>query len=111
MPSITNDRTSDAYQRLRALLNALSESERESFATRCGTTVGYLRKAISINQDLGPELSLMLETHTQDMVTVAELRPNFAVALERAGYVRASPAIRAYLAKARQHQQQETAAA
>jgi hypothetical protein len=89
-----------AHKRLLAFINAMSEIERERFAVRCGTTVGYLRKAVCVGQELGESLSVRIETHTQDAISVRELRPDLADALERAGYVRASPAIRAYIAKA-----------
>lgn len=76
--------------RLLAYLNAMSLDERERFAKRCGTTVGYLRRAISTSQPLGEALSMRIECHTRDLVTLRELRPDFAEALEIAGYVRAS---------------------
>jgi hypothetical protein len=45
---------------------------------------------------------LLIETHTQDLVSIKELNPDLADVLERAGYVRANPAMRAYLAKGRE---------
>jgi hypothetical protein len=102
MENITVEEKISAHRRLLAFINALSEPERENFAARCGTTVGYLRKAISIKQDLGSDLSLLIETHTQDLVSIKELNPDLADVLERAGYVRANPAMRAYLAKGRE---------
>jgi hypothetical protein len=86
--------------RLLDYINAMAPLERERFAGRCGTTVGYLRRAISTGQQLGEALSVRLETHTQDVVTLRELRPEFAEELERGGYLRVSSAIRAYLNKA-----------
>lgn len=73
---------------LRAYLNLLSQDEQAAFAARIGSSIGYLRKAISIGQELGPDLALAIERETNGAVTVAELRPAFAESLKAAGYVK-----------------------
>lgn len=49
---------------LRSYLNSLSLDEQRDFSCRCGTSVGYLRKAISKNQVLGAALSVLIEIHS-----------------------------------------------
>ncbi|WP_167760118.1 hypothetical protein [Paraburkholderia pallida] len=44
--------------KLLAYLNSLSPDAQRDFARRCGTTIGYLRKAISAGQKLGLELCI-----------------------------------------------------
>ena len=73
---------------LRAYLNLMSQDEQAAFAACIGSSVGYLRKAISIGQELGPDLALAIERETNGGVTVAELRPAFAESLKAAGYVK-----------------------
>lgn len=45
---------------LRAYLNSLPTVEQEAFARRCGTSIGYLRKSISVGR-IGPELAARVE--------------------------------------------------
>lgn len=73
---------------LRAYLNLLSQSEQSAFADSIGSSIGYLRKAISVGQEPGPDLALAIERETNGAVTVAELRPAFAESLKAAGYVK-----------------------
>lgn len=56
-------------------LNALPAPERDSFASRCGTSVGYLRKAISAGQALGESLCINIERESQGLVSCEQLRP------------------------------------
>ncbi|MGY3911017.1 hypothetical protein ACW5XW_08340 [Aeromonas piscicola] len=60
---------------LRSYLNSLSLDEQRDFSCRCGTSVGYLRKAISKNQVLGAALSVLIETHSAGVVTRQHLHP------------------------------------
>ena len=39
-------------EELRLYLNSLSLEEQREFATKCGTSIGYLRKALSRNHEL-----------------------------------------------------------
>lgn len=74
--------------KLRAYLNSLTPAQQIDVALRCGTTIGYLRKAISIKQALSESLAIAIERETGGQVTVADLRPEFAASLQAAGYVR-----------------------
>lgn len=73
---------------LRAYLNLLPSDRQIVFAERIGTSLGYLRKAISIGQGFGADLALAIERETGGAVTVAELRPAFAESLKAAGYIK-----------------------
>lgn len=61
---------------LRAYLNNLSPSEQAAFAFRCGTTLGYLRKALSVRQQLGAALCIEIERESGGSVRVEALRPD-----------------------------------
>ena len=61
---------------LRQFLNSISPDEQAAFAERAGTTVGFLRKAISINQTLGEGLCIRLELASQGQVRADSLRPD-----------------------------------
>lgn len=54
---------------LRIFLNSLSLDEQRDFATKCGTTIGYLRKALSKNHDLGAALCVLIEKASSGVVT------------------------------------------
>lgn len=62
--------------KLRMYLSGLSPEERDAFATRCGTTMGYLRKAISVGQRLGETLCMHVERETHGEITCEALRPD-----------------------------------
>jgi DNA-binding transcriptional regulator YdaS (Cro superfamily) len=57
-------------------LNAMDPAEQQQFAKRCGTSVGYIRKAASIGQKLGESLSIAIDRETSGEVTCEELRPD-----------------------------------
>lgn len=57
-------------------VNALPPEERDLFAERVGTTVGYMRKAASVGQELKPELCVAIEQETKTKVTRQMLRPD-----------------------------------
>jgi len=48
--------------------------EREPFCKRCGTTLAYLRKAISAGQSLGESLCINIERESSGAITVESLR-------------------------------------
>jgi DNA-binding transcriptional regulator YdaS (Cro superfamily) len=73
---------------LRSYINLLSPVEQTAFADSIGSSIGYLRKAISIGQTIGPDLALAIERETNGAVTIADLRPAFAESLSAAGYVK-----------------------
>jgi DNA-binding transcriptional regulator YdaS (Cro superfamily) len=62
--------------KLLAYLNSLSKDEQTAFAERCGTSVGYLRKAASKGQLLGSALCVAIEQSTAGVVTRKDLRPD-----------------------------------
>lgn len=51
-------------------------AEQSSFAQRCGTTVGYLRKAVSVGQLLKVVVCVSIERETHGQVTRKDLRPD-----------------------------------
>lgn len=62
---------------LLAYLRSLkSVDERESFAARCGTTIGYLRKAISAKQPIREAVVIAIERESGGAVRCEELRPD-----------------------------------
>jgi DNA-binding transcriptional regulator YdaS (Cro superfamily) len=63
-------------KQLLELLNSISEQQRNTIALSCGTSVGYLRKACSTGQKLGPALCVALERATGGVVTRQALRPD-----------------------------------
>lgn len=69
---------------LLAYLNDLPPVDRESFARRCGTTEGYLRKAVSTKQKIGESLCINIERETARRITCEYLRPDVDWAYLRA---------------------------
>ena len=63
-------------ENLRALLNSLSTQDKKCFAERCGTSIGYLRKALSVKQNFGESLCINIERESSGAVTCEELRPD-----------------------------------
>lgn len=63
-------------EKLIAYLNSLPKSERDAFAEKCFTTVGYLRKARSAKQLLAVDTCVAIEEHSGGVVTRKDLRPN-----------------------------------
>lgn len=61
---------------LLSYLNDLPPAEQAAFATRCGTSVGYLRKAVSAGQKLGESLVINLERESSARVRCEEVRPD-----------------------------------
>lgn len=59
---------------LRDYLNSLPVDEQVAFAARCGTTVGYLRKAISIRQPINAATAIAIERESGGAVTCESLR-------------------------------------
>lgn len=61
---------------LRDYLNGLSVTEQGRFAEACGTSLGYLRKAISVDAKIGEGLAISIERESDQRVTCEELRPD-----------------------------------
>lgn len=62
-------------QEILEYLRSLSPSEREAFAERCSTSVGYLRKAVSTKQQLGIELCIRLDRESGGVLRCERLFP------------------------------------
>lgn len=60
--------------KLISYLNSLTTEEQADFARRCGTTVGYLRKAASAKQQLGESLCINIDRESGRAVTLDYLR-------------------------------------
>lgn len=63
-------------EKLREYLNSLPKDQRASFVAACGTSEGYLRKAISVGQKLGSDLCIPIERESKGAVTCEDLRPD-----------------------------------
>lgn len=61
---------------LLAFINGLPLADREPFAARCGTTVGYLRNACSTKKKLSEALCLRIATESGNVVRPQRLRPD-----------------------------------
>ena len=61
---------------LKSYLNSLSPQAQEKFCSRVGTTIGYLRKALSKGQRIGPEIAVAIEEQSCGDVTRKELLPD-----------------------------------
>ena len=61
--------------KLREYLNSLSVEAQGDFARRCGTTIGYLRKAIYAGQRFDVGLLVAIERESNGSVRCEDLRP------------------------------------
>lgn len=61
---------------LRKYINSLSIDDREAYALACGTSIGYLRKAISVKQRFDGALCRLLDEHSGGKVRKQDLRPD-----------------------------------
>lgn len=59
-----------------AYLATLSPADREAFAARCGTTVGYLRKIASTGQRIGERIAIAIDRESNRAVLMDDLRPD-----------------------------------
>jgi DNA-binding transcriptional regulator YdaS (Cro superfamily) len=57
-------------------LNNLSPAEQKAFAKRCKTSIGYLRKAASLKQGIGPSICIAIERETSGKVRCEQVRPD-----------------------------------
>lgn len=57
-------------------LKTMSKPDRAAFCASCGTTEGYLRKAVSKGQQLGGDLCILLERESNGSVKCEDLRPD-----------------------------------
>ena len=61
--------------KLRVYLNSLAVPDQAAFAVRCGTTIGYLRKAISMGTHMGAALLLAIERESAGVVRCEDMLP------------------------------------
>lgn len=61
---------------LRTYLNSLRPVEQADFCARCNTSVGYLRKAISVGQKIGESIAIAIERESGGAVRCEDLRPD-----------------------------------
>lgn len=61
---------------LRTYLNSLEPDAQEAYASRCRTSVGYLRKAISAKQRIAESTAIALERESGGVVRVEDVRPD-----------------------------------
>ncbi|HGM4887643.1 TPA: hypothetical protein ACKPX2_000627 [Stenotrophomonas maltophilia] len=61
---------------LRSYLKTLAPLEQADFARRAGTTIGYLRKALSTRQRFGGALVRQLHLESAGSVSLTDLRPD-----------------------------------
>jgi len=62
--------------KLREFLKTLTPIEQITFANRCGTTIGYLRKRLCVRSaSLGEKICTAIEQATKGQVTRKDLRP------------------------------------
>ena len=57
-------------------MNSLSTDEQANFAKRAETSIGFLRKAISVKQKLGEGICIRIEAATNGKVRAEDLRPD-----------------------------------
>ncbi|PXW28233.1 transcriptional regulator [Paraburkholderia caballeronis] len=62
---------------LRTYLNSLPVAEQAAFARRCNTSLGYLRKALSMRSLLGEKLCALLDRESGGAVPRQDLRPDW----------------------------------
>lgn len=61
---------------LRAYLATLTPADQAAYAARCGTTIGYLRKALSTRPRLDGALARLLDEESASAVSKHDLRPD-----------------------------------
>lgn len=63
-------------KKLLLFINGLDKVRRAAFCGACGTTEGYLRKAISRSQRLSADLCINIERESARQVRCEDLRPD-----------------------------------
>jgi DNA-binding transcriptional regulator YdaS (Cro superfamily) len=61
---------------LRTYLNSLEPADQTAYAIRCGTSIGYLRKALSKRHKIDAGSVRLLWDHSHGKVSRHELRPD-----------------------------------
>lgn len=78
---------------LLAYLNSMAPPDQVAFAARCGTTVNYLRKAVSAKQRLREGLCILIDRESAGVVRMDVLRPDVDWAYLRERQARACSAV------------------
>jgi DNA-binding transcriptional regulator YdaS (Cro superfamily) len=63
-------------EKLRTYLNSLSTPEKIDFARRCDTSIGYLRKAISMQHRVDAKLCIAFERESKGVIRCEDVRPD-----------------------------------
>jgi DNA-binding transcriptional regulator YdaS (Cro superfamily) len=63
-------------EKLRTYLNDMPPSQQAKFAKRSGTTIGYLRKALSAHQKFSAELCINLVRESGGQLVHEDIRPD-----------------------------------
>jgi len=63
-------------EKLRTYINDLPKHEQINFAERCETSIGYLRKALSIGQKIGESLCINIDRESKGAVRCEDIRPD-----------------------------------
>lgn len=63
-------------EKLREFLNSIPPEEQCVFARKCGTTIGYLRKALSVGTKLDGALARKLDVESSGRVPKENIRPD-----------------------------------
>lgn len=70
---------------LRSYLATMPPAEQAAYAVRAGTTIGYLRKALSKGQRFDGGLVRQLHIESNGAVSLTELRPDIWPSTEQGG--------------------------
>lgn len=62
--------------KLRSFLNSIDIVEQRVFAERCGTTINYLRNAMSSKKRIGETICINIERESEKVVCCEDLRPD-----------------------------------
>lgn len=76
---------------LRTYLKTLTRVEQESYAARAGTTLGYLRKALSTKERIAESTAIALDRESEGVVRVEDVRPDVDWAYLRGSLPSGSP--------------------
>jgi DNA-binding transcriptional regulator YdaS (Cro superfamily) len=63
-------------EKLLTYINSLSKMDRAQFVAACGTSEGYLRKAVCIDQKIGSDMCINIERASNRAVLCEDLRPD-----------------------------------
>ncbi len=62
--------------KLKSLLRQMTLEEQAQFCFACGTTLGYMRKALSVGAIFRPALCVSIEQESKGLVTRRDLHPD-----------------------------------